>query len=295
MTNPGISIYNFTSYREFLHDYYKEQKKTNSSFSYQSFANKAGFKTKTYIYKVIKGKKALAKSSTLKIAQAIGLKKRETDYFEAMVNFNNAKSIDEREHYFHSLQSLSKNYKASVIRRNQFSYFNQWYNAVIRELVIILDWKEDYNTLAKAVNPPITPGQAKKAVKLLRDLGMIKRLPTGRYIQADKTITTGEMIKSLAVHKFQMQYMDLAEQSLERHKKEVREMSTLTVGITEEGFHKIQEELKYFRRKLVEIVRNDEPADRVYHINFQLFPVSELPKKDKRLKIYTYNNLNNES
>ena len=286
MTNSSISIYDFTSYREFLHDYYKEQKKINSSFSYQSFANKAGFKTKTFIYKVIKGKKALAKSSTLKIAKAIGLKKRETDYFEAMVNFNNAKSIDEKEHYFHNLQSLSKNYQASVLRRNQFSYFNQWYNVVVRELVTILDWEEDYQILAKAVNPPITPGQAKKAVKLLLDLGLIKKLPTGKYIQADKAITTGELIKSLAVYKFQKQCMGLASESIERHTKEIRDMSTLTVGITEEGFHKLSEELKYFRRKLVEIVAGDEPADRVYHINFQFFPVSELPKRDKLLKMH---------
>ncbi len=280
-----ISIYNFTSYREFLHDYYKEQKRLNPTFSYKYFGDIAGFKTKTFIYKVIKAKKALAKRSTLKIAKAMGLKKRETDYFEAMVNFNNAKSIDEREHYFHNLQSLSKRYEPGIIRRNQFSYFNQWYNVVIRELVNILDWKGNYKTLAKAVNPPITPKQAKDAVKLLVDLGMIKKLPTGKYIQADKTITTGEILKTLAVQKFQKQCMSLASESIERHDKEIRDMSTLTVGITEEGFHKLSEELKNFRRKLVEIVGSDEPADRVYHINFQFFPVSELPEKDKRVKI----------
>lgn len=281
VANPSLSIYSFTSYREFLHDYYKEQKRKNPSFSYQIFANKAGFKTKTFIYKVIKGKKALAKSSILKIAKAIGLKKRETDYFEAMVNFNNAKGIDEKEHYFHSLQSLSKRYEASTIRRNQFSYFNQWYNVVIRELVTILDWKEDYKILAKAVNPPITPRQAKKAVTLLLDLGMIRKLPTGKYVQADKAITTGELIKSLAAHKFQMQCMDLASESLKHHDKEIRDISTLTVGITEEGFQRLAEELKNFRRRLIDIVAGDEPADRVYHINFHIFPVSEIPKKGK--------------
>jgi len=284
MTNPGISIYNFTSYREFLHDYYKEQKRRNPSFSYQIFANKAGFKAKTFIYKVIKGKKALAKSSTLKIAQAMGLKKRETDYFEAMVNFNNAKSISEKEHYFYNLQSLSKRYEASVIRKNQFSYFNHWYNVVIRELVTILDWNEDYKILAKAVDPPITPGQAKNAVKLLLELGMIKKLPSGKYVQADKAITTGELLKSLAVYKFQKQFMSLAIESMEKHNKELRDISTLTVGITEEGYHKLSDELKNFRRKLIEIVANDEPADRVYHVSFQFFPVSELPKKNTLLK-----------
>lgn len=280
-----ISIYNFTSYREFLHDYYKERKRLNPSFSYQSFADKAGFKTKTFIYKVIKGKKALAKQSTIKISEAIGLKKKETDYFRAMVNFSNEKDINDKEYYFHQLQKLSKRLEVSEIRKNQYNYFQQWYIAAIRELVTMLDWENDYKRLAKAVNPPITPKKAKDAVKLLIDLKMIKKLPTGKYIQADKSITTGELVKSLAVQKFQKQCMKLASEAIDRHKKETRDISTLTVGISERGFNKITHEIGSLRRKLVEIVQNDEPADRVYHINFQLFPVSELPKKGKILKM----------
>ena len=280
-----ISIFNYTSYREFLHDYYKERKRLNPSFSYQSFADKAGFKTKTFIYKVIKGKKALAKQSTIKISEAIGLKKKETDYFRAMVNFSNEKDINDKEYYFHQLQKLSKRLEVSEIRKNQYNYFQQWYIAAIRELVTMLDWENDYKRLAKAVNPPITPKKAKDAVKLLIDLKMIKKLPTGKYIQADKSITTGELVKSLAVQKFQKQCMKLASEAIDRHKKETRDISTLTVGISERGFNKITHEIGSLRRKLVEIVQNDEPADRVYHINFQLFPVSELPKKGKILKM----------
>ena len=280
-----ISIYNFTSYREFLHDYYKEQKSLDLSFSYQTFADKAGFKTKTFIYKVIKGKKALARQSTIQIARAIGFKKRETDYFVAMVSFNNVKGIDEKDYYFHQLQKLSRSLEVSVIRNNQYYYFNHWYIAVIRELVTVFDWKDDFKALAKSLNPPITPKQAKDAVTLLVDLGMIQKLPTGTYIQADKSITTGDTLKSLAIQKFQKQCMRLATEAIDRHKSNVRDISTLTVGISQKGFDKITQEIGNFRRKLVEIVQNDEPVDRVYHMNFQFFPVSELPIKEKMVKM----------
>ncbi len=273
-----ISIFNYTSYREFLHDYYKEKKSLNHGFSYQYLADQAGFKTKTFIYKVIKGHKALAKLSTLKIAKAMNLKKRETDYFDAMVNFNNAANSEEKEFYFHRLQSLSRNHKASIIRENQFSYFENWYYVVIRELVTILNWKEDYNCLAKAVKPRITPKQAEKAVKLLLELGMIKKLKSGKYIQTDKAITTGDQVISLAVKKFQRENMKLASESIDRYKKEIRDISSLTVGITKDGFERIKNEIKAFRETLSDIVDNDNPADRVYQINFQFFPVSEIPE-----------------
>lgn len=272
------SIFKYTSYREFLHDYYKEQKDQFPYFSYQYFANQAKLRSKTFIYKVIKGKKALGKNSTFKIAKAIGLKKRETDYLEAMVSFNNARGIDEKEYYFNNLQLLSKNHKSARIRRNHFSYFTHWYNVVLRELVTIINWKEDYKLLAKMVNPPITPAQAKRGVALLLKLDMITKTESGRYIQTKKVLTTGENVKSLAVQKYQIENLKRASESIERYKKEVRDISTLTVGISHNSFMKIKDEIKILRDKIIEIAHNEKMTDRVYQMNFQLFPVSQLPK-----------------
>lgn len=273
-----ISVFDYTSYREFLWDYYREQKQVNPNFSYQYFADKAGFKTKTFIPKVLNGEKALAKRSTINIAKAVRFKKRETDYFETLVSFNNAKSTDEKEFYFQRLQALSKSHKSSTIRESQFSYFAHWYNLVIRELVTILDWDDDYSILAKAVYPPITPRKAEIAVKLLIELGMIKKMPSGRYIQVDKAITTGDQVTSLAVSKYQKQTMELAIESLNNIKKVARDVSTMTVGISPKGFEKIKEEIKLCRGRIREIVLKDKACDRVYQINFQVFPLSKLPK-----------------
>ncbi len=277
-----VSIYDYTSYREFLCDYYTAQKECSPSFSYQVFANKAGFKTKTFIYKVIKGEKALSRGSVLKISKALKLKKREIEYFEAMVHFNNAGSIDEKEFYFHRLQSLSKNHRSGKIRKNQYTYFDKWYYVVLRELVTLLDWQEDYSLLAKAVDPPITTKQAKDAVTLLVELGLIKKTAKGQYMQVQKNITTGENFKSLLVQKFQKNTISLALNSLDRHKKHIRDISSLTVGVSHESFLRIRDEIKSFREKIVEIIHGEDGADRVYQINFQAFPLSQIPKGKKR-------------
>jgi uncharacterized protein (TIGR02147 family) len=273
-----IIIYNYTSYREFLCDYYKEQKVVNPSFSYQYFANKAGFKTKTFIPKVMKREKALAKRSTLLIAKAMDLTKKETDYFEAMVNFNNAVNINEKEYYFQKLQFLSKRYKSGIVRENQFTYLAHWYYSAVRELVSTLNWGNNFRILANAVYPKITPKQAEKAVKLLVDLGMIKKMPSGRYIQIKKTITIDDRVNSLAVQKYQKQTMELGILTLENVHNEYRDISTLTTSVSEGDFHRIKEEIKHFRKKIIGIVNSDETKDRVYQINIQFFPLSKIPK-----------------
>lgn len=226
----------------------------------------------------MKGEKALAKRSTLLIAKAMDLKKKETDYFEAMVNFNNAININEKEYYFQKIQFLCKNNKTSIIRENQFTYFAQWYYSAIRELVSIIDWGNDYKILANAVHPKITPKQAEKSVELLVDLGMIKKMPSGRYIKLNKAITSGDQVTSLAIQKLQKQTIELGLLTLENAKKAHKDISTLTLSVSEHGFHKIKEEILLFRKKMVGISKEDEAADRVYQINVQLFPISKIPK-----------------
>jgi len=275
---PDIFTYNDS--RKFLKDYYDEQKKNQPSFSYQYFANKAGIKSKTFIYKVIAGQKALSKSAIFSVAQAMGLKKAETDYFEAMVNFTQAKTEREGEFYFNHLQTFGKRHPATQLRQDQFAYFSKWYYPALRELVTILDFKDDFKVLARSLDPPISTVQAKKAVQLLLKLGLIKRSLSGNYHQTDKTLTTGDRVQSLAVQAFQKENLRLAAESNDRHKRQDRDISTLTVSISEAGFRRISEEVAAFRKHLAGIIEKDEPADRVYQINFQIFPLSTLPKKE---------------
>ncbi len=272
-------IYAYINSRQFLKDYYEERKKAQPSFSYQYFANKAGFKSKSFIFKVITGQKTLSKTAVFALAQAMELKKHETEYFEAIVNFTQAKSTKEREFYFNHIQSFSKNKPATQLRRDQFDYFSKWYLPAIREIVTYLDFKDDFEVLARSLNPPITTVQARNAVKALLKLHLIDRLPSGRYCQTDKAVTTGSEMKSLAVTMFQQENLRLAAESMERHDSCERDVSTLTVGVTETGVRHIVEEIALFRKRLIELVEKEEPVDRVYQINFQLFPLSTLPGK----------------
>jgi uncharacterized protein (TIGR02147 family) len=277
-----VSIFQYTNYRTFLNDIYEEKKKANSKFSYQYFARKAGFKAKTFIFKVLKGQKALPKSGVFRVAKALGLGKKETDYFEAIVNFLHAKSVDERDFYFQRMQSLTPNHPAAELRRSQYQYFSQWYYAPLRELVAMNNFKNDYKTLAKQLSPSITPAKAKKAVKFLVQLGLVKKLPSGKYEQTNKAITTGDEVQSLAVQKFQKENMKLAAEAIDRHKRETRDISTLTAGLSKVGFEKIKAEIQAFRKKLVEIADKDQTPERVYQINFQLFPLCTLPKEEHK-------------
>jgi uncharacterized protein (TIGR02147 family) len=57
-----LDIFAYTDYRKLLAEYYADQKKRNSAFSYQSFASKAGFPNRGFLYNVITGSRSLSNS-----------------------------------------------------------------------------------------------------------------------------------------------------------------------------------------------------------------------------------------
>ncbi len=265
-----------------MKDFFTYMKSTKPFFSYQYFAEKAGFKAKSFVHKVIKGERALSQNSVFCIARALNLKGKEIAFFEALVHFNESTTAQEREYYFTRMQQVEPKNEGIRLQKNQYNYFAKWYHAVVRELVTILPFGDDYKILARAVQPAITPKQVKESVELLLELGMIrKNEESNLYEQTDTYITTRDTIVALAVNKFQRETMDLALKSHENDDRENRDFSSLTIGISAKGYEKIRSELKDFRSYIGRIVREDNPADRVYQINFQIFPVSCIHNPEK--------------
>jgi uncharacterized protein (TIGR02147 family) len=271
-------IFAYTDYREFMKDFFTFMKSTKPFFSYQYFAEKAGFKAKSFVHKVIKGERALSQNSLFNIARVLNLKGKEIEFFEALVHFNDASTAQEREYYLDRMQQSEPKHDGVRLKKNQYEYFTKWYHSVVRELVTLVRFDSDYKILADAVVPAITVKQAKESVELLLGLGLIRKNDsTGLYEHCDTYITTRDTVVKVAVNKYQREMMELALKAHLKEERDMRDFSTLTVGISQQGYERIRNELKQFRAHIGRMVAEDNPSDRVYQINFQIFPVSNNP------------------
>ena len=273
------NIFKYNDYRAFLSDFYEEKKKKSPTFSYQNFSKKAGFSSKSFIFNVIKGKKNISRSSIVSICEALNLTNTESTYFENLVSFNQAKNFKERDFFYNKLESISPNTtegsRAKKLRKDQLEFYSKWHYTVIRSIIDLHKFKDDYCWLAKMVYPAITIKQARASVQLLERLGLIKRNKSGNYKIVDKIVSTGKEIKSLGVHHFHIGNLKLAEKALTELPKEKRNISGLTLGISKQAYHQVCEEIYNCQEKLLDIARQDKNSDRVYQMNFQLYPVSK--------------------
>jgi uncharacterized protein (TIGR02147 family) len=161
-------LYSYTDYRRFLKDYYESHKAKNPSFSYRYLANKAGVNSSAFFKFIIEGKRNLTKQSIIKIAAALRLTGNESEYFENLVFFNQAKTIKEKDLFFSRLMEHKKTRKVAPIGEEYYEYFAQWYHCVIRELIVMADFADDWERLGRLLKPRIGAKQAKQSAAMFK-------------------------------------------------------------------------------------------------------------------------------
>jgi uncharacterized protein (TIGR02147 family) len=279
------NIFEYTDYHKYLADWFEEKKKAQPAFSYGMFAKRAGFGDRGFFHNVIHGKRDLTKESLTRVSLAIGHSRAEAEYFENLVFFNKAANLKDRNYFFDKLNGVRNRDKTALqvqqTRKDQYEFYSKWYHSAVRSLIDMYRFSDNFRWLAKSVFPPITPRQAKKSVQLLEKLGLIQSQKDKTYKLVSRSITTGNEVKSLAVQNFHKETADLAKNALDSLSQDKRNITGLTIGISEATYFKVCEEIQDFRAKIVKIVEQDENADRTYQLNFHLFPITSTAIKAK--------------
>lgn len=276
-----ILIYN--NYRQYLLDFYEERKRT-TGYSYREFAADTGMNSSSWLLLLIKGKKNLSADTAKRVALALKLTELEKEYFEALVEFNQAKESLKKDAAFVCMTKLRQTSGTESIDEDRYEYYAHWYHPVIRSLVSKIDWNDDFGRLARRVVPIITTKQARDSVRLLLRLGFIRKNDDGSWVQDSPVISTGDEVSSLGVANYHKQVLRLAEDAIDNTKPDQRDISALTMGISESDFLRIKERVQTFRKEIMQIARESQGADRVYQFNLQLFPVSETDVRRGRKK-----------
>lgn len=283
MRNKNVlSIYEYNDFRSFLCDWQREKRKLGKEFSKGALCARLGLpNSRSYFNDVLNGKKVTA-SYIDRFVSILGLDEHETRYFRVLVKFNQACEPSERELYFAQLIACNKTPK-QVLSPVVYRYYSKWYYAVVRSVLDVVDFTDDYRTLAQVIVPRITVRQARESISLLLDLGLIVKNQQGFLKPANKAVTTPDYVKDELLRQYQGHCLESARNALALEGDAPREFFTNTISISYPGLVRLQKHVRQFRDEIRSLVNRDEnPADRVYQINLQLFPHSTLGRNGKK-------------
>lgn len=269
-----ISVFEYLDYRAFLKDYYEERKKDEPFFSYRFMANRINM-DHSLLVKILTGKRHVSDKAIEEFASLCKLSKKESLYFSTLIHFEKARTQKESKRYFEELLEM-RSFSSTSISKDQYEYFNKWYYAAIRSLLDYYPFKGDYKELADQLSPRVTVIQAKQAIELLIRLSLIKEDENGIFRVTEAHVTTGEKWHDLAISAFQKETISLSTRAIENHRKEKRDISSVTMSINEECFRDVKEILRECREAIIKRVDviPDNCTDRVYQVNMQLIPLS---------------------
>ena len=266
-------IVEYTDYRKYIRDYYEERKRC-SVFSWQKFAQDAGFSSAVFLQYVCEGKKNLSVGSAGSVANAMGLVGFEYEYFVLMVSYAHAKSNEAKKAAFEERCALAHAHKVRVLGDEEFKYFKSWKNSVIRELAPHMPGAKPLE-MAHACKPKISAAEVSETLDFLVKAKLLKKDRSGNYQQTDKTIKMAPVeAVPLAARDLQRQMGEFAVKAIDLPISE-RMMSGYTLGLTRRAYERIKKETEDYFRRVVAIATEDDETEQVYRLNVQLFPLSE--------------------
>lgn len=274
-TRTFVEAYPYDDYHTLLRDWMATRKLQNPSFSFQTLANRAGLKSRSFLRLVSLGEKDLSAAAALGVAKAMALPEAEAEYFVRLVEFNNAADPVEKARHAELLARIRPAAPGKTLSAQHYDLFGKWYIPPVWDLVTWFDFHGDFRQLAKQLKPEILPAQAQHAVELLLELELIE--PCGSvYRQRESNLQTRQNLKSLAVKKYQMETMRLGQEALERFPLDRRHIGTITLGMDAQTWAKLEERIQEFRRELIAMAQQVERSDRVCQVNLQVFPLTTI-------------------
>lgn len=267
------SIFAYNDFRLFLKDYFEDQKARKPAFSHRFLLKKLGITSSGFLGNILSGKRNLPHSHVSRLAGALGLGLKAARYFETLVAFNQAKPLSEKTRLFQELVS-QKPADLKVLDDLQLRLFSTWYYVAIRELIFFFPLRDEYESLARKLVPAIKPQEARAAVEDLLEIGLLERDKRGFLRQKQSVLSTGDEVRSVQAASYQRATMDLAKEAIDRVRHTDRDISTLTLTLSDESFRTAVEEIRQMRKRLLKLAVDEAGPDRVFQCNLQLFPLS---------------------
>ncbi len=262
------SIFQFRDHREFLKEFYEFQKRSRSGYSYRSFSDAAGIQSPNYLKLVIDGKRKLLSHNIFQFARAMNLGFSEGEYFEAMVNFTQSTSVDEKKYHSLRLKNLSANFGQQKVLSTQYAVLSAWYMPA----VLVCLGEKDCTIELICNMTGITQETANNAVEHLLKLGVVEKngdrfLVTGKHLDVRAKNGSNTIIDT-----FLQKQLERSLNAFQNRKKTNAKFFSHTFSIDSESYDLFIDHIRSFVDATAQKAQSLN-TEKVVQLNIQYFPI----------------------
>ena len=266
------SLYSYKNFRKYLQDYYVFQKENRpEGYTYLTFSKAAGLKSGNYLKLVIDGSRGLSVENIHQFAKALQLNFDETQYFEALVFFNQSEANTQSVYYKSRLETLTKAQVSPFRVKDREQMFSDWFTPAV--LVSVDGETPETGAEGVSLKTGVDLARVIETIEKLISYGLID-LVDGKYKITGKQFEYRDAKSSNLSHqRFQAQHLALAQKVLEKRYNRQAKFMAHTFTISEGSFDAYVAHARAFLQNLAEISNSDTP-DKVVQLNIQLFQLT---------------------
>jgi uncharacterized protein (TIGR02147 family) len=243
--------------QEFLVQEYQRRKERNPNFSLRAFAKWLDI-SPAQLSQMLAAKRPVTLNTFKKISDRLGLSPQEKKSY--MTSLLAEKSLIE----------TPRQKKTLHLEEDQFRVIADWYHFAILSLTRLPNAKSDPRWVARRLG--IGVAEAHLALRRLERLGVLETKP--RFRQIGEPLDVVSEAPSEAIRKYHKQNLDLAAEKIETVPVSLRQFQSVSFGADPAKLEELKKLIDGFLETATETAEQHPPRE-VYHLNVQLFPVTQ--------------------
>ena len=268
-------LFTYLDYRAFLRDAFAALKEASPRLSYRTFAKKSGFTSPNFLQQVIQGTRTLGSTNAVTAAKAFKLNRQETEFFQSLVGYGQARSLDEKNLFYRKILKNKRYTAVKTLDKSQYEFFSQWYIPVVRELMTHPEFTGASGWIAERIFPRVSGAQVDAAREVLSRLGLVRQDGEGgKWTLVDPVISTDPETANLAMRNYHMAAIQLAHDSLKTFSQSERDVRSVTIGLSQSAFAELKAKLETVWKEVLDFAGTQTQAEAVYQVNLQFFPLT---------------------
>ncbi len=267
------NIVEYKCYRKFLEDMYFFRKQLRPGFSYRQFSKLVGLKSPNYIQQVIEGKKNISAPTGDRLAKVLKLTNLEKAFFVGLIEKENALSQEDRENAERKLFVTAKRLASKEIPQCHFKILEEWHHIVVRELVLLDDFKATGSYISKKLHGLITEEQAEDSLSLLLKVGYLKKV-NDQFLLSDPVVVTNEAnFSRLQMQNFHSQLWRVWSENIGKLPAPYRELGVINIPIEKKKIALVKQKIRQFQEEIVGLLKDETKADSFIQLGTYCIPL----------------------
>ena len=170
---------------------------------------------------------------------------------------------------------LRKNAQVEPLEQEAYEVVSRWYYLAINELASCEDFREDYDWIAGRMLPPISPEEARQAIRVLIEHGVLERSEDGALVRSREVSTGTPDYGKRARTSIHRQLIAKGSDALEVMKRKDRWVFGITLALNRESFALVRERIANLRDEVIAIGNAEKSPEEVVQLNLQFFHLTK--------------------